>query len=598
MTTLGIGVKSLELSPEYTFQEEGYVILSSQLAHLCIDFDTTTLEQGMAVARMAMKHIKGVESKVKAELPDVPPLVMILEQEMALVEESYQDLLLFYTFKTDPVTTEASSAVPSSQSTSSINSNSIVTPARGKRQIGLAIAGLVGLVTGATLNSYLGSDQIQHLDENINDLSFRQEKLIHLLNDTNQHVRVNREKISELKGVLEIVVKKVTENHSTLKIEGIAFYARHIIQRLAALLSKFKSVVQAASMQRLASEALSAEGAQHALNEITKMAKGNNLKPIISTIQHIHELPCTYVKGPKGFKLYIHITLYDKHSLFSLQRYHSLPIALTTATTAIIETPKELLALARDEEGNRIFAELSTLELGLCHKFNQLRICPHHSQVVRKESSPSCLFSLYFSQHQKVLQSCQLFIRSPENTATPLSKHRFLVNNIKPSTYDLLCKNQTKIEGKQLIGNQIIEIPNGCIGYLPDFILRPQSDFLVEEQRITREWTLPANSFWNQDMTAEELDHAYQTLKNGSGFPAIQPLDIEMLRSLQSPLKYLHPSNLVSLSVCAFLLIMFTCLIIAICRAYKRDKKKSLVPQYAVAPGLELYPMLNPNHIL
>ena len=600
--TIGIGVQCLDLSPEYTFQEEGTLVLSSELAHLAIEFDTTTLDKGMAIARMTMKHIKAVEAKVKVHLPVVPILVQILENEMAAVEESYENLLLFYTFREDPrnsiSTPSSSSPSPSisSQPTSSNDVDNLPNAGRGKRQIGLAVAGIVGLLAGATLNSYLGNDQIQHLDENVNDLNFRQEKLIHLLNDTNQHVRVNREKISELKSLLEIVVDKVKEDHSQLKLEGIAIFGRHLINRVASLLSKFQAVAQAASVQRLSSEALSAEGAREALNEIKRMAQRKGLKPIINSIQHFMELPASYTKSSKGFKLYIHCTLYDDHSLFSLQRFHSLPIALTVKTTATIEAPKELLALGRDQLGNRIYAELSTLELGLCHRFNQVFLCPHNSQVVQKESeTPSCLFSLYFSQHEKVLKSCQLYIRSPKNTAVAVTKTRFLVNNIQPATYDIYCKNKTKIEGRQLIGTQIIEVPNECSAQLPDFLLRPLTDFFVKESLVTREWTLPAKTFWNDDMTEDELDQAYETLKNSSAFPAIQPLDIELLRSLNYPLKYLHPSNLVSLSVCAFLLILFTGLVVAICRAYRRDKKKTSVPPYVAAPGLELYPMINPN---
>ena len=265
----------------------------------------------------------------------------------------------------------------------------------------------------------------------------------------------------------------------------------------------------------------------------------------------------------------------------------------------MINNEKQLLALGRDQNNNKIFSEISELDLSLCLKINVIKICPHSSQVINKEPFPSCLFHLYFSQHQLALKSCRIFLQQPKDTAIALSKDKFVTFTSKPSTYDIFCKeNNTKQEGLQLLGVQTIHLQPGCSAQLPYFLLNSQSDFFFTEEAKTRKWTLPPSALWSPSISEIELEKAYNAVKADIGLPKVAPIDISIVKSLHDPLHYYHPPSLISLALCAFLLIVFMIIVILICKAYRRESKYNNQPFCPPPPqvmnqGVEMYPLLN-----
>ena len=443
--------------------------------------------------------------------------------------------------------------------------------------------------------------KVQALEERIDDLEFGQDKIIHLLSAQSTDIAVNREHIKHLGAVLHEIQKMLTTNHATLKLEAGTFYIHHLVSQLRVLMDKYCAIIQAASVQRLATQAISAAGAIEALSSLKAMAKTKGLEPVINSISHFHQLPCSYVVTEFGLRLYIHVPIMESsRNLLELHRYLALPIALTVTISGVVHTEKPLLALGRDESGKKVFKEFSELDLTLCHSLNSVRICPHSSQILNREPYESCLFNLYYSQHQKALKSCRILLQPPKDTAIALSKNRFVTFSSKPQTYNLICRaNQTRKEGLQLLGTQTLDIPEGCSAHLPFFILNPQSNYYFTQELATRKWTLPPSDMWSKDLSEEELNKVYESIKAEIGLPSIKPMDISMIKALKSPFHYYHPPSLISLSVCAFVFIVVLILIICICKAYKRETRNNPLivpscptPQQAVNPNVEMYPLM------
>ena len=308
--TIGLHVVAAEESPSYSFKHEGPLILSSDLGHLCIEVNISQIETGIQIAKNTLKHVQQVADSIRSNIPTIDLLLAMSKSEINDIEKSYDDLVAFFTNKEVQPRVERST-VPSSQKTRIVN-NKLVTndsvsrlgrSVRHKCQLVAMAMGLLGFVGGATLFGYIQNDKIEALEDKIADLSYRQNKIVHLLSTQNQEISVNRDHITHLAGVLQEVVKMLTLDHTTTKLEAGAMYIHHIVSRVRSLMNKYLNIVQAASVQRLAAQAISATGATTALNTITAMAQAKGLKPVISNIAHFHQLPTSYTVTEFGLRI-------------------------------------------------------------------------------------------------------------------------------------------------------------------------------------------------------------------------------------------------------------------------------------------------------
>ena len=229
-----------------------------------------------------------------------------------------------------------------------------------KRQLGFLLA-LGGLVGGATLFGYLQSTKVAELESSIEDFSFRQDKIIHLMSTQNEQISVNRDHIKHLAKILHEVLRVIQTNANAIKLEAGTIYIRHLCSQLRVLMNKYLSIIQAASMQRLATNAITALGATEALKEIKTLANKKGLEPVINNIGHLFQLPCSFSVTKFGLRLCIHLPLFAKHNVLELFRFLAPPFQLTSSVSGVIHSDKHLLALGRDLSNTRIFTEVSEL---------------------------------------------------------------------------------------------------------------------------------------------------------------------------------------------------------------------------------------------
>ena len=542
LATISVHVATSELSPDYSFKSEGQVILSSDLAHLVIEINFTQVSEGMNIAKKALEHLELVAAAVKNQAPEITLLLNIAKVEINDIESSFDDMMQFFSAKVQEPRVERSTTpasgtkiinnkilkrdVTNYDDLTNLNVSTVPINKRPKRQGAILLGGLLGVIGGATLFGYLQSDKISALEENIDDLAFRQDKIIHLMSAQNEDIAVNRKHISHLAKVMHEILRVLSTNHATIKIEAGTMYVHHLVSQLRHLMDKYLSIVQSASVHRLAAQAISATGAIKALDSITSMAAAKGLSPVISSITHFHQLPTSYLVTEYGLKLFTHCPLLKNSRILELHRFLGLPIHLSLSISGVIQTEKPLLALGRDENGNKIFQEFSEFDLTLCIKIGSIRVCPHSSQVLLKDPYPSCLFHLYYSMHHKALNSCRIFLVPPKDTAIAVSKNTFLTYSANPQTYSVSCRNQSRKDGLQILGTQSIHLDSECFADLPFFVLTPQTEFYFNQEVSTRQWTLPPSEFWNKDITAEQLESAYKAIKQETGLPSVTPLDI------------------------------------------------------------------------
>ena len=422
--------------------------------------------------------------------------------------------------------------------------------------------------------------------------------MIELIQHNHEELGVNRIAVEHLGEALNKLRTVISRDHAKTKFETGAIYTRHIILQVKDYQNQFLNVIKAAMMSRLAPGAITKKAAQDSLENIKRMAAAKNLEPIITHLSQFHELPTTYVLTEKGFTLFIHIHLLKKENIFTLHKHLPFPTKLTDSLTATISSDYSLLALGKDTFGKTLFVELSQLELSLCHNYNSVKICPHSSQVIKTEKSPSCLFDLYFSNHHSSLKTCKVYLKEPENMAIPLSKTKFLTFTKDPMTYDLICQNQPTKAGLQLFGTQTLDIPQDCFAKTKQFDLYPQNEMYFTEENRIRKWTLPPSNFWGSGMDERDLNQTFSLIKKSVGLPKIQPLDLSLIKSLHDPLHTFHTPNVISLSVCAILFILLATLVGLIIKAYRRESKAPSCPQQNFNLGAgtnisELYPMIN-----
>ena len=533
-----------------------------------MEFNITQVETGLTYASACLKHIKQITTAHKANVSIHQELILlqsIAEAEIQEIYESYKHLMEFFTdlnpkelHKQNLSTISLSSGGGTQIIANKVESfTSNISPVRNKRQLGIFL-GLAGLIGGATLYGFLQTEKVSEIEDNLQNLAYRQDKIMHLISTQNKEVATNRNHISYLGTMVYQIQRIITSEHTTLKIETATMYIRHLMGQIRTLLNKYMAIISAASVQRLATQAITSVGASRALADIRALAATKGLKPTITKISHFFQIPASWSVTSFGLRVHCHIPLFSDQNVLQLHRLLPLPIHLTINVPGMIHSSKEIIALGQDASGTNIFSEFSNLDLSLCIPINSIKICPHASQVLLRDPYPSCLYHLYYSMHSEALQSCKIFLQPPRDTAIALSKTRFLTYTAKPKTYTLSChSNNTRKDGLQLLGTQTLEIPHGCSAQLPLFLLNTQSDYYYSEELTVRRWTLPPSKLWNPDMTIEELNKAYEAVTADIGLPSVAPIDLSIIKSLNDPLHHSNFPTLIALGICALLLIIF-----------------------------------------
>ena len=481
--------------------------------------------------------------------------------------------------------------------------NNLAGSGRPKRFIGGLIAGILASIGTTTLFGLFEGEKITELGNALADTNARQQAMIHLIDSNSKEIQTNRLALDTLASAVDGIAKVVEIDHWVSKMHTIVIVARHEIQKVHQALDLYVRTLQAASQDRMAFGLLSKEGAEAALATITDMAKKQNLAPILSSAQQIHQLATSFVLTESGLTLLVHCPLASDLNVYELYRFKSFPLPIGDDVFGHLYSPKSLIALGTpDQNGHQTYAEMDDVELSLCTKLNRIYICPHR-QVISRPSRASCLYSLFMGNHQSSLEHCRLHLTTQDDDVVlPISKDTFISYTKKPSTYSVNCyMNNTKSSGHQLTEFTQFTVQPGCIASLPKYKVQPQSDLYYTAQPKSYQWTLPSLDWLKKDMSIKDLTEAVHKLDKIHGLPPIDPQQADILRQLQTPF-HQKPTNWMSIGLAIFAVLgVATLCLCAYCRAWCKKSLTEQHPQaalFAPAPVYSVPPVSSYQHLL
>ena len=125
------------------------------------------------------------------------------------------------------------------------------------------------------------------------------------------------------------------------------------------------------------------------------------------------------------------------------------------------------------------YLEMSYGDLQSCNeKINGFYICPS-IQVLNKIEQPSCLTSLYFTEHKNVSKLCRLSIKKAKPMAVSLGENKFgIYNGINGKTYKMYCKNTSETQRIQLRSIDEVTLGKDCF-----MDLENQRIFSINEEK-------------------------------------------------------------------------------------------------------------------
>lgn len=449
----------------YAFERQGHAIVALNYGHVFLACNMTELDAYFEIAR----NLKSVILMATQKYPnnnDLKCLYDLVDDRMTLLEERYHDVTKFYSRYTSTDRKPSKSRV--------------------KRFIGALIAGIIGLATGATMYGLLDQTKIDLLASNINNLGFRQDKMIHLLEAQDKNIRMNRDSIGRISHVLVKVTETLSAQQLTLDMAVLTLYCNHLLDHVDEKLGLFVNAAREGSKHRLAHGLLSYDDAVKALHQIAVMAKSKNYELIVRDPHYIYQMEVSVVFDENGFHLILHVPLTRADQVLALFRYKPFPIELSPNLIAEVHPANDVIAI---EEVGRKYFEMSHTDLRMCSKIHSYFVCPRIN-FLAKESHPSCILALFKADHKAALKVCKMTIKEPADTVMMTGLNSYAAFTKNPQTYQILCHNGTT-KTLQLFHFHHFDISPECRVELPEFTLYGAVSLETTSEIVTYRWNLP-----------------------------------------------------------------------------------------------------------
>ena len=429
---------------------------------------------------------------------------------------------------------------------------------------GLGMSSAFGLING---------QKIDHIADALSQTVDRQDLLIAQLEASSKDIQTNRHLISNLGDVVRVVSQTVKAEH--WKLNGVYLYLliQTELDKLDSLLDTYTNAISTACQHRLHIGVLTEEGAKGVFRKIHKIAKNNNLVPIINSPAQLSQLPVSWVLTQTGVKIIIHCMASSESLTFKSFQYKPFIINMGKsedqdgpAVFGKIQPKNSILAISSD---NR-FVELSPYELSLCNKMGDIRFCSQN--IFNKPSKITCLSSLYRADHKSSIELCALSLETASSDQVlETSPNEFMYFSQQGSnSFSTICQNSNTIS--QLTQFSNLDIPVNCHLDTPQHCMYRRDSSSLEIDPKLYEWSLSPLDFFENDLDMKDLETAVQKLESFKGVPEITSGSIQKLRQMQRPLVKNYPL-LGTMAIASIALTIVICLILAICfQAYRHRR--------------------------
>ena len=211
---------------------------------------------------------------------------------------------------------------------------------------------------------------------------------------------------------------------------------------------------------------LSKAGAVSVYEQIKGQAKLQNLRPIINIPHQLSQMKTHFTYTSQGIEIVVDVPLISPDNVFELQKFNPIPITLSSKAYVQLISDFPIVSLGKKDVNHRsLFIEMSFADLDQCERLEDLFLCSLCTRqcIVKKSNAPSCIYSLYYSDHERAEHSCQINLKGHKHDqSVDTGPNSFVYYSTQSSVYTITCQNHSVSHHKKLKGLSEINVPSGC----------------------------------------------------------------------------------------------------------------------------------------
>ena len=430
---------------EIHFRKRGQMLSSVTYVHLIMDIDLKALvDQGRAVCSILDQKLEHSNSGSNRYLDD---FVDQLKVECKDMEDDFHDEYNVWIKGTERMRDSIS------------RRDSNLTVDRFQRQvlIGGAIAlGIIGVIAAGSylfshsslaslsLSSYTNPVTIQQLQDHECRLDVA-ERSIHLLNET-----------------MIKIIEQEQVNHANFEKIDTVMAASHLFGRIQRHFDRVKQGLQQLHSGRLSTYLVNSEQMIKLMNRLEASLAAVGLSLVAQDVEYLFDAPLSYlVFANQTVRCFIHLAAHRDEEVLELLEYMPVPYEISQGHFLHLQPESQFLAISKDTQS---FQLLDHHDLTLCHDVGRppITYCQGSSVQLRR-GYPSCLFSLYDQDGDKVSKLCNIKIKRKRDVVIQLSHRDLLVYHEHPTTMYYHCSLSTNAKDQvPFQGFRKIHLNPGC----------------------------------------------------------------------------------------------------------------------------------------
>ena len=413
-----------------------------------------------------------------------------------------------------------------------------VTLNRKTRQAFLSLVfGVLALVGVTTIYGGVTSSQIKSVQSEVNNLVSKQAIIVAQLSHNSKEILVNRAFSEGLKNLTIKLTKFVTQEHFIT--HGLVMYTLIDAEfdKITDAIDQYIDIVESASNNDLHPAVLSSAGAISVHEQIRGQAKLQNLRPIINTPQQLSQMKTHFTYTSQGIEIIVDVPLISPDNVFELQKFNPIPISLSSKAYVQLVSDFPIVGLGKKDVNHRsLFIEMSFADLDQCERLGDLFLCTRQ-RIVKKSNAPSCIYSLYYSDHERAEHSCQINLKGHKHDqSVDTGPNSFVYYSTQSSVSTITCQNHSVSHHQKLKGLSEINVPSRCKAETSQFVLYPQSELYQEGPHKSFTWSSnPSLALLANDTSVVELEDALEVASKTPGAPPLHPESFRRLQELRKP---------------------------------------------------------------
>ena len=273
------------------------------------------------------------------------------------------------------------------------------------------VFGVLASIRVTTIFGGVTSGQISKVQSDVNSLASKQAIIVAQLSHNSKEILVNRAFSEGLKNLTVKLTKFVTAKHFIT--HGLVMYTLIDAEfdKISDELDQYIDIVESASNNDFHPAVLSSEGAILVFEQIRGQAELQGLLPVINTPQQLSQMKTHFFYTPSGIEIVIDVPLISPDNIFELQKFNPIPISLSPKAYVQLVSDFSIVGLGKKDLNHRaLFFEMTFANLEQCERLGEIFLCTKQ-RIVKKSNAPSCIYSLYYSDHNRAEHSCQINLK-------------------------------------------------------------------------------------------------------------------------------------------------------------------------------------------